>query len=188
MNGLIEDIESLRFANKNYEGRFFVPEAKLFSLMSETVIRVCLEELSLPAYQHEEIVTNIVKGARRCFAILLLTTCGGSIVRFFGGDSLQRSRPDDRLPFDPHPLARIFGVQPDDLKVRRFIEKQWDFAIPVFSQQLLTRELEQRIILPYIMEEPLGEGAFGTAYRTMIHPQSHELPLKENRVSSQLLE
>jgi hypothetical protein len=183
MDNLLEKIEELRFTNKNCEGRFFVPEVELASLMLDSVVRTCLIELGLPRYQHEELVADIVKGARRCFAILLLMNHGSSIVRFFGDDSLQRARPDDRLPFHQGALAKIFGVKPDNLKVRRFEEKQWDFAIPIFSRLLLTRDLEAEIILPFVLEERIGEGAFGIAYRTTIHSRSHQLPLKANQVS-----
>jgi hypothetical protein len=176
MDELVEQIESLRFRTTNNEGRCFVTKAELCSVVSELMIRVSLTELDLPLYQHKELVSNILQGARRCFAILLMIRSGSTIVHFFKKDSLQRSHPDDRLPFNPDLLAGIFGVKPDDLKVKRFLERQWEFATPVFSRLLLTRELAQGVILPFAHEDPIGEGSFGTVYRSTIHPQCHELP------------
>ena len=182
MDDLVESIEGLRFKNKNIEDRFFVPEGQLISVMSEPRVRMALRELGLHLYQHEELLSKIVEGARRCFAILLLIKCGRHILEFFRKDALQRSHPDDRLPFEPSSLAGLFDVKPDDLNVQRFLEKQWEFSTPFFSRLLLTRELGQGTILPIIHQEEIGEGSFGIAYRTTIHPQCHELPIEANKV------
>jgi hypothetical protein len=76
---------------------------------------------------------GILQGARKCFATLVLIRHGEAIAGFFRHDSLQRSHPDDRLPYTSEILQQIFDGETTSLTIKDFFEKQWEFAIPFYA-------------------------------------------------------
>jgi hypothetical protein len=193
MDQLENGIEVLRLKNKNYEGRNFVPEADLRALMTVDLIRASLKSLQIPLHEHGELADTIGNGACKCYAILLLIRRGAAIRDFIKCDSLQRTRLDDRLPYSPDLLHKIFdensksvsdeSVSGESVSVGKFLEKQWDFAIPSFSKSLLPRRLDTEAILPFLQEKYIGRGSFGVVWKVQLHPQHHELPIPDHHVS-----
>ena len=53
----------------------------------------------------------------------------------------------------------------------------------MFSRLLLTRQLKSDTVLPFVEEHELGAGHFGQVYRTVVHPDCHNLPLRNNTVN-----
>lgn len=179
----MESIEQVRFSNQNpADGNHYVPDASLFEILTEPAIRLCLEELEVPLDERIPLTSDIVNGARKCFSILLLIRRGKSISGFFRHDSMQRSRPDDRLPYTKDALQKILEVDESHIVIMQFLEKQWDFTVPTITQTLTFREFDPRIRLPFTEETPAGEGSMGIAYKVHLHPQCHDLKLTNHMV------
>jgi hypothetical protein len=183
MEELLKSIESIRYANVNFEGRYFVPEAALFDVVSEPAIKLSLTSLGIPEHEIGWLVEGILQGARKCYAILILIRRGEAISGFFRRDSLQRSCPDDRLPYTSESLQQILEVEASSLTIKRFLETQREFAIPILYQHLIFRELDKEVILPFLREKLVGSGSMGTAWEVELHPQCHRLPLENHKVS-----
>ncbi|EJP60701.1 protein kinase domain-containing protein [Beauveria bassiana ARSEF 2860] len=133
--------------------------------------------IQTPAQEVVYLTNSILRGARKCFAILVLISRTAAISNFFQRDSLQRSCPDDGLPYTSETLQRIFEKDTTSLTVKRFLEKQWMFVIPVFRRHMISRKLDKEIILPFLSEEPAGRGSMGTVWKMKLHPDCHRLPL-----------
>jgi hypothetical protein len=184
---IVEEIEKIRDQpdSKNTDARYFVPETALFGVLSKSNILCCLRELGVLMHESAGLAQSILDGARKCFAILLLIDRGLNIAGFFRHDEMQRSTPDDRLPYTQEALQRIFrdGASPYNRTVTKFLERQWEFAIPVLRADLIFREFQADVILPYVTRTNVGEGSMGTAWEIDIHPQCHNLPLDSHKVS-----
>ncbi|XWX01595.1 hypothetical protein V2A60_009623 [Cordyceps javanica] len=188
MEELKDGIDDIYFANENFEGHHFVPEAALHHLVCESRVRRALHELQIPAQEIMYLTGSILRGARKCFAILVLIGRGAAISHFFQRDSLQRSWPDDRLPYTPELVQRVLEQGPTSLTVRRFLEKQWMFVIPVLQRHMIARRLDKEIILPFLSEESIGRGSMGTVWKMRLHPDCHQLPLEGDIVIRKQIE
>jgi hypothetical protein len=186
MESLHKSIEELRFNHCNFEGRYFIPEVTLFQVVSKSVLKDSLKDLDVPIHEIQDLTNDILRGARKCFSILILMRRGEKISAFFRRDLLQRSTPDSRLPYNSQALEQIFGQHESSATIRAFIEKQWEFSIPVLHQNMISRELDTSIILPFLHEERAGGGSMGVAWKIKIHPQCHRLPLRDDMVSLKL--
>lgn len=182
MEEILEEIHNLRFANQNVDRRYFVPEVALFEIMTISRVKHCLECLKFPLHELNVLTDDVMRGSRKCFAILLLMSKGEIIKDFITHDDLLRVSPDDRLPFNSETLKKYFRVPENSPLIRMFMEKQWDFATPTLSRQLLSRELNPDAILPYLHEETAGNGSMGRVLKVTLHTKSHRLPAKDNKV------
>ncbi|KAK4210546.1 kinase-like domain-containing protein [Rhypophila decipiens] len=182
MEELREKLESIRFANTNWEGRYFIPDDDLLNIVSESAVKISLRSLAVPLHEITDLTDGILQGARRCFAILVFIRHGEAISGFFRHDSL-RSHPDDRLPYTSEALQQIFEKDEASSVVRNFLEKQWEFFIPIMHQHSIDRILDKRTILPFLHEESVGEGAMGVVSKVKLHPQCHRLPLQNHEVA-----
>lgn len=182
MDELREKLESIRFENTNWEARHFIPDDKLFDVISESAINLALRSSAVPLHEIIDLTDSILRGARRCFAILVFIRHGEAISGFFRHDSL-RSHPDDRLPYTSEALQQIFEKDEASSVVRNFLEKQWEFFIPIILQHSIDRILDKRTILPFLHEESAGEGAMGVVSKVKLHPQCHRLPLQNHEVA-----
>ncbi|KAH7117524.1 kinase domain-containing protein [Dactylonectria macrodidyma] len=188
MAELQERIEMLRFANRNSEGRYFIPEADLFQIVTESAVKLSLRSLDVPAHEVRDLTDGIMQGARKCFAILVSIDRGGAIAGFFRHDLLQHSHPDHRLPYTSEILKQVFEEDEVSPTIKRFLEKQWEFAVPILHQNMISRNLDTNVILPFLHEEPAGRGSMGTAWKIELHPQCHRLPLDKHTVIRKQIE
>lgn len=188
MDNLLQDIEHIRFENENTSHQYFVPEDALLDIITESAVSLCLASLDVPLHERPALLHSILNGAQKCLSILLLVQKGGAITGFFRHDSMQRSTPDERLPYAKETLAQIFGVDIGHTSVKRFYETQWDFVIPTLQQNLIFRELHPRVRLPYIEKTVVGAGASGSAFLIRLHPSCHRLPVDDNKVVLKRLE
>ncbi|KAM6513261.1 hypothetical protein FALCPG4_015708 [Fusarium falciforme] len=172
----------LKVRQRNFEGRRFVPEAALFKVFSESIVELSLRSVGVPVHEIRALTDGILRGARKCFAILVLIGCGKAISGFFRRDSLQQSCPDDRLPYASEVLQQIFEAEASSLIVEQFLERQWEFTIPILYQHLIFRDLDEEVILPFLREEFVGRGSMGIARKVKLHPQCHRLLLKSHEV------
>ncbi|KFA46069.1 hypothetical protein S40293_09969 [Stachybotrys chartarum IBT 40293] len=182
MTDLCQKIEELRFETQTFNKKYFVPEATLFGIVTESSIKDALHALEVPKHEVKDLVGAIKRGARKTFAILLLTNHGAAISRFFRKDSMQESTPDGRLPYSADALQDIFGVPPGNLQVKKFMESQWEFIPACFFQDTIYREFAHGVILPFLDEEPAGDGSMGKAWAITLPHQCHRLPVTDNKV------
>ncbi len=175
MEDLRDSIEKIRFANVNFEHRHFIPEAALFEVVTESAVALALRSRAgIPVHEIGDLTSGILRGARKCFAILVLMDRGEAISGFFRRDSLQQSRPDDRLPYMEESLKPIFG-EAAGLTIKKFLENQHEVAIPIVRREIIFRQLDDAVILPFLDEELAGRGSMGTAWKVKLHPQCHGL-------------
>ena len=150
--------------------------------LPKSTITASLKSLSIRSYELLDLSNSILLGARKCFAILILIGCEEAIADFFRRDSLLQSRPDDRLPYSSEALQQIFAEDGNGLRVADFLEKQWEFAIPIMHKNMIFRELDTEVILPFLGKHKAGRGSMGTAWEIELHPQCHQLPLVGHKV------
>jgi hypothetical protein len=187
MDGLLSGIKRARSAHTNFEKRHFIPEAALIEVISEPSVKCSLRSVGVPFHEVADLTGSILRGARKCFAILILIGHGREISGFFRHDSMQKSSPDERLPYSLETLLQIFEKDATSLMIQDFLERQWEVAIPIMHQNMICRELDTRAILPFLCEESAGQGSMGTAWKIELHPECHQLPLESHKASPRRL-
>jgi hypothetical protein len=188
MEELAKALDEARLSQENVDGKNFLPEAMLYTIVSEEAIRRTLAAAPVPPHDIRDLTTSVLQGARKCFAILVFIGHPARISSFFTYDTLLTSCPDDRLPYNLQALEHIFGEGTESLIAKRFSKTQWEFAIPIMHQQTLHRELDKRVILPILERNHVGRGAKGVAWKIKLHKDCHRLPLKgQNTVSLRTL-
>jgi len=181
MERLLENIEDIRI--KNVDGQYFVPKAALSDVVSESAVMDCLKSLGVANHEIIDLTDGILRGAQKCFAILVLIGHERRISAFFQRDSMQTSSPDDRLPYTSETLQHILGEEATGRVIKQFLEKQWEFATPILYQQRIYRTLNSEVIFPFLHKVCAGRGSMGTAWKIKLHPQCHRLLLEGDEVS-----
>ena len=160
---------------QNVEKRHFLPQQALYDLMGEVLVKQAVREAGINAHDVGEITKEIMKGARKIFAILVVIRQPQSILSFIQDDQFQSSL-DHKLPF---PLGKLRELLPSASLGQEFYEKQWEFAAPVFTKRLLPRVLEDDMILPFVEDKEVGEGGFGVVHTIKVelhHQNFGQLP------------
>jgi hypothetical protein len=70
---------------------------------------------------------------------LLLVGQGQDITSFFKSNSLLQFNPDDRLPYTLEALQQLLGQKKVISAINHFLEKQWEFAIDIFQNNMVFR-------------------------------------------------
>ncbi len=179
MEELKNDIKDLR--RQTWDEASFIPEVRLLGLMTRERLRAACEDYLNPAHR-EDIIDRIYTGARKVFAILVTLDQPELIINFFRHDQFQ-SRLDHSLPFQPSLLEKIL---PPRHSVTDFDERQWEFCPLYLSESGIRRSLRKRTVLPFIHNEKVAEGGFGTAYDVAIDDASHGLDRVGSRSSGPL--
>ena len=118
----------------------------------------------------------------------------GSITRFIQQDQFSGVPLDARLPLKDAKLptedaelslkdANILQYFSDPGKATQFIRKQWTFLAPVFSENRLHRELDERTVLPFLRRDSIGKGGFAKVYKVKVHASHHTLSSTSTEVS-----
>jgi hypothetical protein len=172
MEELKDLIDSLRV--ENHECRTFIPQNSLFQLLTREKIEDMWSHIASASQQgiQDDVVTTIMGGARRIFAILILCDHPEYIINFIKTvDQFQPSELDHRLPFDINTLQRILP----DVRAEKFHKLQWEFSAPHLSSTGIPRCLESKIILPFSEDRRLDEGGFGVVYSVKMQDDYHRL-------------
>lgn len=143
--------------------------------MREDLIEGAVRDAGIKAYDVGEITKEIMKGARKIFAILLVIRQPQSILSFVQDDQFQ-SWLDHKLPFTLDKLQELLSSASLG---QEFYEKQWEFTSPVFTKRLLPRVLEDDIILPFVEDKEEDEGGFGVVHTIKVelhHQNFAQLP------------
>ena len=160
MDTLYSSISKIRRKNA-VDFRYFVPSHKVREVMASESVREALLDSQMETYHVNEAVEIINNGAWNVFAILVLLKQPWSIVNFIKDDRMQRGPIDHHLPFELTKLQELLGL----MVAQDFHDKQWEFTAPSFSGSVFTRILPRDFVLPFLSDEDLGEGSFGTVHR-----------------------
>lgn len=176
MEELKDSIDSLRV--ENHECRTFVPQNSLFQLLTREKIEDMCSNITGASQQgtQDDVVTTIMGGARRIFAILILCDHPEFIINFIKTvDQFQPSELDHRLPFDINTLQRVLP----SVRADKFHKIQWEFSAPHLSNTGIPRCLEPKIILPFSEDRRLDEGGFGVVYSVKMKDDYHRLGISD---------
>ena len=136
-------------------------------MTKEALLEVFLDS-KLAVYHLEELVHDVLEGARQIFGILILVRRPECISNFIRNDRFQYqlSHLDHKTPFQYEILGKIL---PKDIATD-FYETQWEFTAPVFTRRVLPRFLEEDTVMPFLKDTIVGEGGFGVIHEIEIHP------------------
>ena len=151
---------------QNHLGQKFIPEADFRRVLASILIRSIVNAL-VPFYSADDFMEFIFEDAPKIFSILVLINRADCIDRFLYYDQLQSRHVDNLLPLTIDALDEIFDTR---VAVNEFYDKQWEFCAPVFSGRILPRTLARPMILPFLHESSLAQGAFSCIYKLDIHP------------------
>ena len=139
----------------------------------------------------KKVVDSVCKKARTVFAITVVSGLRGPHLGKTMHHFMRREFSDDSLPvtetlLNDHiePLVNRWGDSSGWSKTRKhtFLQEQWRFIAPTFSQKNFKVDLKPNHILPFIAKSSSGkEGAFGQVYMVEIHPAHHKDPVKNVR-------
>lgn len=145
-------------------GQYFVPSVELKNVLTRELVVGALDHDEIPEHRRHHTATKIVEDGIRTFAILLLVQQEHLVSHFIECDEL-----DSKLPLSANQVQRISPFVSD----RFHIEIQWEFIPYFFQRGMHHRKLRDEIILPYIHEERLAEGAGGEIFRCSISANQH---------------
>lgn len=174
MEALKDSIGCLRLANSEF--RYFIPEVALFQLLTKNKVEeICKHMISTSRPEvHDDLITTIVSGGRKVFAILILCDHPEAIIDFINVvDQFQPSSLDYKLPFDINTLQRVLT----NIRAKKFHEVQWELSTPRLSSTGIPRCLEPEIILPFSKNRRFDEGGFGVMYNVEINKEHHMLEI-----------
>ena len=157
----------------NFNRNPFVPFNKLKALFTHNKVHELLRQHDVEYYLINETAIRIIDGGIRTFAVLAAIRDVRSITRFIREDQFSETPLDAKLPLKEADISRYFS-NPD--KGRLFLRRQWAFLAPVFSERTQSRrELDDRIILPFLQKKLIAEGGFAKVYRVTIDASHHKL-------------
>jgi hypothetical protein len=148
---------------------------------------LCLPESD----KKKKVVDFVYKKAKTVFAITVVSGLRGSQLgktmhHFMKLEFSDFSLPVTETLLDSHidSLVKRWGDSSGWSKTRRhtFLQEQWRFIAPIFSQKNFKVDLKPNHILPFIAKGSSGkEGAFGQVYMVEIHPAHYKDPVKNVR-------
>lgn len=170
----MEDIADLLSPRElqNWEHKSFVPFSELKTLFTRDKVLELLRQHDLEFHLINETVDRVLDGGLRTFAVLADIQDIGSITRFIKEDQFSEISLDAKLPLNETDFFRYFS-NPE--KGRRFLRKQWSFLAPVFAENRSRRELDDRIILPFLRKDYFTEGGFAKVYKVKVDASHYKL-------------
>jgi len=155
---------------RNYRKQKFVPEARLFELLTaDKIIQACKNTIN--DSKVVDITDAVFRKARKVFAILVLIGHLKLIEEFVKDDHFQESPLDHKLPFSIQYLQSILP----NLQAELFHDQQWVFCAPYFSDSRIPRYFQDQTILPYQKNVRLTSGGFGVVFDVEINDAHHRL-------------
>ncbi len=170
MADIASDLGTLE--HENFEHKPFVPFNKLEALFTHDKVLELLEQHDLEFHLIDETVKRVLNGGLKTFATLAAVQDIRSITRFIKEDQFSEVSLDARLPLKETDISRYFS-NPE--KGKLFLRRQWSFLAPIFFENQSRRELNDRIILPFLKKILIDKGGFAKVYRVTIHRSHHML-------------
>lgn len=172
----------------NIDNKDFMPRREVEKVLNERAIHQAIQdavrEKLFETFNTDDIVRAILNGARRTFAILVLSGCPKMILSFTEYNNID-SEVDAKLPFEKVMLQETYGLS--DIETLRFYKWQWHFTAPIFDfESALPKTFYDHVILPFQKgdgEYRLGGGGFGNVYQVVINPRHQENPPRVSLVT-----
>ncbi|KAI4160296.1 MAG: hypothetical protein LQ342_005888 [Letrouitia transgressa] len=170
MESLREELESNLL--RNIDSRQFIPDHQVGQIVSDNVVRACVEQSSIEHQLREDCIGTILAGGRRVLAILMMLDHEYLITKFVEKDNLLKDTTiDSRLPF---PVAALESILSNKRLAIRFETRQWEVISPYFRPERNHRILPESTILPFTHQEAIREGGFGHIWKVSLPPGHHE--------------
>ncbi|KAJ6258544.1 Phytochrome [Drechslerella dactyloides] len=155
--------------------RKFMPLQSLYKLLTKEEIEKAVTASitragGIPFYQEADTVNWILAKGKRIFAILVALEHQEHLIPRFIEHDFETF--DEKLPF---PLELLNRVVPS-IAVS-FHGKQWEFVSPVWSKNVIHRELPDEIRLPFTYNKKIDAGGFGDIYEIKLHPDHQVVAL-----------
>ncbi|KAL9605635.1 MAG: hypothetical protein Q9179_001175 [Wetmoreana sp. 5 TL-2023] len=166
---------------QNCDNADFLPQQDLLDNLTREHIEIVLRECDLKPHLIADIVEQVLRGAHKTFAILILSKCVARIQGFIKFANPHGSPLDGKLPYEHIKSLVKFGLNEEERK--RFFKNQWKVAAPVFDfNSVLPVFLHDKTHLPFqpIDDEHtlLGRGGFGEVHRVVIHPRHQKVQIE----------
>lgn len=144
--------------------RLFLPTNKLHEIFTLATIGGAVKELNCGPGDRIKLAETIHDEGKRLFAILIYNDWQNLIVEFRKHGAL-----DSRLPLSEDDAVTIAG-RPIGRRLAQ--EAQWVFCPYTFPESMWKchREVEKKMILPFIGVEQIGTGAFSDVNKMKISP------------------
>jgi hypothetical protein len=153
-------------ARGNRRKSSFYPPRDVQKLFTFAVIRASIS--SIPSLREDQLdlfASLIEEDNLITLAILLSNSHQHQILEF-----LFRRLNDDRIPYAEESLQFLSKVE-----ARRFVERQWEFIPVVLTTRPIHRQIQDEEILPFLEEERVGEGGFGTVFKVKLYQSCQSL-------------
>jgi len=151
---------------KNAHGQTYIPDLSLFQLITHEVVHAELKISKVQPYLQEELTRHITTSASKVFAILALI----KEIRLVS-DLIERNKlQDSSLPLQLEDLTDLGAAV-----ALKFYETQWQFLAPWFTRSIISKSINPNCVLPFLKDERLEIGAFGTVYEICLDPQHQDL-------------
>ncbi|KAF3167920.1 hypothetical protein TWF225_006663 [Orbilia oligospora] len=141
-----------------------------------------IKEADMEFSQKGDVAAWVKSHARRIFAILILLGSKEHLIAKFMGRDIFQGKYDEKLPFSREDLDTIIPEI-----AAEFYEKQWEFVSPVWSKNVVHRELPSDVRLPFVLNEKLGRGGFGVVYKIKLHEHHQRTVLFPENKNQQIV-
>ncbi|KAL8718585.1 MAG: hypothetical protein Q9225_004301 [Loekoesia sp. 1 TL-2023] len=168
----LEDAMTLNSNNAD-----FLPQQDLHKIITKEAIEAVLRE-SIEAHLISDTIQQVLDGAQKTFAILILSRCAFHILEFIRLANPHGFPVDGKLPYEKIESLTPFQLSNDHKN--RFFKNQWKFTAPIFDfNSVLPVSLHNMTRLPFLPIDgegtPVGVGGFGEVYRVLIEPRHQKV-------------
>lgn len=162
LQALRDRLASIQVPAAGQGDRVFVPRAGVEEIVVHDLVQSALssEALDLPPQRHQNIAAKIIDEFRSVFAILCQLGQERSVKKLIE----TRQITDKKLPVSREILK---GHIPECYEP--FYQIQWSYCAHSFSYLDYEQEIDDAMVLPYLEEEQMDEGGFGTVFKVKVH-------------------
>ena len=156
---------------RSADGRRFIPEGSLASVLSHEVIQHSLQtHCDVEPFAVQWMTRAVHQGGMKTFAVLILIRAENKIGTFLESYLQSDSQKlDSRLPFSKVDLEATLSLD----FASEFQERQWELMAPVFTNRLLHRKIPVEYSLPFLESRRIGGGGFGDVYEVLVAAGHH---------------
>jgi serine/threonine protein kinase len=158
-------IEQLQRQNANHQS--YIPDLLLCRLITYDIVCSELKKVQVNPIYIKELAERVIDGAVKVFSILVLVNDVMLLRTFIEEHKIM----DYNLPLELDILQK-FGVATTVV----FYKTQWMFLAPHFTRSLLSVPIGSEIVLPFLKNEEIGVGGFGTVFEITLDGDHQVFP------------